>query len=146
MNFQNIISTASTAGEVSVAEMTGDHGFGGMSADAINSMNPTQFANGIQHAPKDELRHVAFDKDVSKDKAIAALDALESMIPPSKTNPADGDFGDDTPEEKLKKLIHKLKDKLASGVSLNAEDKKDLHEANTAVADSKSTTETSTKG
>jgi hypothetical protein len=92
-------------------------------------MSQSQFANGVQHASKKELVGVAFGADVSKDKAIAALEALESTIPPETMNSTDGDFGDETPGEIMKKLIAKLKDKLAQGGSLAAEDRKDMHEA-----------------
>ena len=138
------VTAAGNMGAGTNNDVTGDHGFGKMSAATINSMSGPEFANGLKHASRKELLGVAFGADVAKDKAIAALDAYASKIPASKSQPDDGDFGDDTPEEKMKKLIAKLKDKLVHGGSLDAHDMKELHQANHDVVASQLTQKTTT--
>ena len=131
--------TSSYHGGGTNTDVSGSQGLGGgMSASDINSMSATQFSNGLENSKAKDLVDVVGNPNVSKDKAQAALDKLEKMIPPPKPNPSDGDFGEDTPEEKLKKLIAKLKDKLSHGGTITAEDKKDLQDAVKAVADSQS--------
>lgn len=122
-------------------------GFSGKSASDINSMSDSQFSNCAAHSSLNELANVALNPSVSKDKQMAALSALEAAIPPPKPDPNNNSIGgdDEAPEDKLKKLLAKLKEKLANGGSMSSQDTKDLQEAVKAVADSQSTQGASTK-
>ena len=119
----------------------GSQGLGSMSTTDITKMSDSDFSKAASSSNIKELSSALSTPNLSDEKSAIALKALQEKLdsmPASTPKPEEGDFGDDTPEEKLKKLLKKLSDKLSHGEKLTAEDKQDLSQAVKAVADSQS--------
>ena len=109
-------------------------GTSGIAVDSINNMSPASFENKLDHMSAAGIVHILNTPGVSDDKKNQALLALDKKYPPI-VDPTDNSIGgeDETPEEKLKKLLQTLKDKVAGGEKLTANDTKELQAAVQAV-------------